>query len=94
MPQTVASDLCLHCLSMSHKKGTRLIWVNISTLPETESNELVYAEYDHPYCSFYCIILIELDPLFLVSFFLKVKFTNYFLSGKQRLFSQIKSCRP
>ena len=25
----VVSDLALHCLSMSHKKDSRLIWVNI-----------------------------------------------------------------
>ena len=28
MPLSVASDLGLHCLHMSHKKDTRLIWVN------------------------------------------------------------------
>ena len=27
-PRSVASDLGLHCLSMSHKKDARLIWVN------------------------------------------------------------------
>ena len=27
MPHFVASDLGLHCLPMSHKKYTRLIWV-------------------------------------------------------------------
>ena len=26
-PHFAASDLVLHCLSMSHKKDTRLIWV-------------------------------------------------------------------
>ena len=26
--QTAASDLVLHCLSMSHKKEARIIWVN------------------------------------------------------------------
>ena len=31
MPRSAASDLGLHCLpmSMSHKKDTRLIWVNV-----------------------------------------------------------------
>ena len=28
MPYFVASDLVFHCLPMSHKKDTRLIWVN------------------------------------------------------------------
>ena len=28
MPHSVASDLGLHCSSMSHKKDARLIWVN------------------------------------------------------------------
>ena len=28
MPHSVASDLGLHCLCMSHKKEARLIWVN------------------------------------------------------------------
>ena len=27
-PHPVASDLDLHCLPMSHKKDTRLLWVN------------------------------------------------------------------
>ena len=27
MPRFVASDLVLHCLPMSHKKDSRLIWV-------------------------------------------------------------------
>ena len=28
MPHFAASDLVFHCLPMSHKKDTRLIWVN------------------------------------------------------------------
>ena len=28
MPLSVASDLGLHCLSMSHNKDDRLIWIN------------------------------------------------------------------
>ena len=28
MPRSVASDLILHCLQMSHKKDAKLIWVN------------------------------------------------------------------
>ena len=27
-PHSVASDLGLHCLPMSHNRGARLIWVN------------------------------------------------------------------
>ena len=30
-PRSEASDLGLHCLPMSHKKDSRLIWVNISS---------------------------------------------------------------
>ena len=30
MPRSVASDLVLQCLPMSHKKGARLIWVHIN----------------------------------------------------------------
>ena len=30
-PRTVASDLGLHCLPMSHKKDARLIWVKLLT---------------------------------------------------------------
>ena len=30
MPHSAASDLGLHCLSMSHKKDARLKWVNKS----------------------------------------------------------------
>ena len=29
MPHFAASDLVLHCLPMSHKKDTRLLWVKI-----------------------------------------------------------------
>ena len=29
MPRIAVSGLGLHCLSMSHKKDARLIWVNI-----------------------------------------------------------------
>ena len=28
MPHSAVSDLGLHCLSMSHKKDARFIWVN------------------------------------------------------------------
>ena len=31
MPHSAASDLGLHCLPLSHKKGARLIWVNCDT---------------------------------------------------------------
>ena len=31
-PHCAASDLGLHCLPMLHKKGARLIWVNINNL--------------------------------------------------------------
>ena len=31
-PRSAASDLGLCCLSMSHKKDARLIWVNILTI--------------------------------------------------------------
>ena len=34
MPHYVASDLGLHCLPMSHKKDTRLIWVKPIYMPE------------------------------------------------------------
>ena len=34
MPHTVASDLGMHCLPMSHKKDARLIWVK----PKQSSN--------------------------------------------------------
>ena len=30
MPLSVASDLGLHCLPISHKKDARLMWVNFS----------------------------------------------------------------
>ena len=33
MPHSVASDLGLHFLLMSHKKDVRLIWVNKQTEP-------------------------------------------------------------
>ena len=29
MPHFAASDLVLHCLSMSHKKDAMLIWINL-----------------------------------------------------------------
>ena len=32
MRRSAVSDLVLHCLLMSHKKETRLIWVNYMTL--------------------------------------------------------------
>ena len=28
-PHSAASDLVLHCMHMSHKKDTMLIWVNV-----------------------------------------------------------------
>ena len=31
-PRSVSSDLVLHCLPMSCKKDTRLIWVNVYVL--------------------------------------------------------------
>ena len=31
-PCSVASDLGMHCLPMSHKKDGRLIWVKVNTL--------------------------------------------------------------
>ena len=31
MPRSLESDLVLHFFPMSHKKDTRLIWVNISS---------------------------------------------------------------
>ena len=36
MPQTMASDLGLHFLPMSHKKDTRLIWVEVSIMAGTD----------------------------------------------------------
>ena len=32
MPRTVASDRGLYCLTMSHKKEARLIWVNFRSI--------------------------------------------------------------
>ena len=32
MPHSVASDLGLHCLPLSHKKDARLIWVKRETV--------------------------------------------------------------
>ena len=32
MPRSVASDLGLYCLTMSHKKDSRLIWVNFGSV--------------------------------------------------------------
>ena len=62
-PHSVASNLGLRYLPVSRKKTLGLYG---SMFPHYQSNELVYAEYDHPYGSFYCIILVELDPFFVV----------------------------
>ena len=43
-PRFAASDLVLHCLPMSHKKGARLIWVNrISRQPNYTDVRTVFS---------------------------------------------------
>ena len=48
MPRSAASDLGLHCLHMSHKKDTRLIWVkNSKESYVNETRELKWPSIAH-----------------------------------------------
>ena len=61
LPQSVASDLDLHCLPTSHKKNTRLIWVKTCSMPTNINPYGYHDEYFMYYSKLVLIFSISLQ---------------------------------
>ena len=83
MPCSVASDLGLHCLPMSHKKDARLtgIWLKhcLNLLPFKNGNLMGI------YSSKLSMLIVQLPPIIIIIIIIIIKYTNIEL-GQQHCF--------